>query len=203
MPAPTEKLTKKEMSTKKVVALSITVGIVFVVIAGFALKVLVAEIFTNQKVLSATSKAKTDIDTKKANAITVLNDYHNLGGLATVALQGLPTYPAFPELANVEERIAGASGVALQTLAPTTAATVTTGSGSSVGGAQPLSFAVSLSGSYNNIAQFIKNTELSLRPMRVDDMTLTGSGGALTATMDFTTYYQAKANISDKTEAVK
>lgn len=202
MPA-TEKLTKKEMSTQKVVILSVSISVVCLIVAGIALKILVPELLTNQKVLSATLTAKKDINTKKANAITLLNDYHNLGGLSTVALQGMPTYAAFPELLDTVERIAGASGVQLQNMSSGVSAPGSTSQVQTVGSVQSLGFSVDLAGNYNAIVQFINNIQLSLRPIRIDSITMNGSGASLTVSMDMTTYYAGTADISDKTESIK
>jgi Tfp pilus assembly protein PilO len=203
MAAPTEKLTKNEMSAQKVVTIAIVSTIVFVAIAGLALKMLIPDIFTNQKVLSATFTARTAIDTKKSDAISLLSDYHNLGKQADTVQQGMPSDVAFPELINVMEHMAGSSGVQLQSVAPNQAVASAPASASGVTTAQSTGFSIQLTGNYAAVTQFIKDTELSLRPMRVNDITLTGSSNSLTATMDLTTYYQSSANINDTTETIK
>lgn len=68
---------------------------------------------------------------------------------------------------------------------------------------KPFIFTVSISGPYDRIVEFLKNTEKSARVIDFSDMDLSGTHEDTQADLTMQTYWQEPANISDTKEDLK
>jgi len=68
---------------------------------------------------------------------------------------------------------------------------------------QVYAFTATVVGSYASLLQFFSHIQLSARPIRVTDISLTGGNAQLTADMTLTTYYQPAASLKPQLETVK
>jgi hypothetical protein len=98
---------------------------------------------------------------------------------------------------------AGTSGTT--TGSGTTSGTIDT---TSAGAATPpkpqaYTFSITFESTYASLTDFLKNVELSARPMKVTNLELSGTGSALTATMNLQTYYQDKAELPYGTRTIE
>lgn len=181
-------------------------------ITGFASKVLVKNLITNGKVLSAQGTAKSKLSTDLSAAPQLIAQFNNLGPKATTIADALPNDSDFANLLVVLQNMSGTAGVTVQSVAPLTsgaATDTTTGSDSSTSGSvtppQPQEFNVSIAvaGSYDNLQKFLTTIEQSARPMRVTDAQFSGSGSQVTAQLSLTTYFQDKATLPFSKETIK
>lgn len=127
-----------------------------------------------------------------------------------VILDALPGAYDFPALATSLEYILTAtgtqgeingndtSGISSVTAPSTTATTSSTGSAVSI----PFGFSIT-DASYGSAQTFLQYLQQSIRPMPVDSMTLTGSQGSLSMTIDAHTYYQPAKTLNISKEAVQ
>lgn len=112
-----------------------------------------------------------------------------------VVIDALPTVDDRTALgASLQQKILAQSGVAIEQVS-------VTDSGSSVIGTtgvegenvstevQTINFSFTIAGTYDSIAQAIKDIERTIRPINIDSVTIQGTSDALQATVNATTYY--------------
>ena len=68
--------------------------------------------------------------------------------------------------------------------------------------AQPMTFSVSVIGSYSNIRETLKDIQRTIRPVVIDSILLEGTDDRLTATIKATTYYSPSVNYTTGTKEV-
>ncbi len=68
---------------------------------------------------------------------------------------------------------------------------------------QELKATIAVSGTYEQVASFVRNLELVIRPIKFNKLGLTGSDSNTRATLEVTTYYQPKKTVEVKKEVVK
>ena len=216
---------KIEISTNNYIA-AIAVGTTLVVIICAIIgKSLVSSLILNTKLISKKIQANNALETKVENAPKLIEAYNDLGSNKQLIEDSLPNTEDLPQLASITENMAAISGVKLKSLSPALAASsggtasisggdnglasgtgATSGTpGAAAGPASPkaVEFSVNVTGPYRQIVEFLRNIELSSRPMQVKSSTFRGIENTVTADITITTYYQDKADISDKKEVVK
>jgi hypothetical protein len=134
-------------------------------------------------------------------------EMENMAGTAGVSLLGVTTSE---NTVTASPASSSSSGSAVSTgpsasagTPGTTAATSLSGGSSTVAPPQPFTFTVSYTGSFDATTRFVAALESSVRPMEVTGVTLNGSGSALNATLNVTTWYSAPAQLPFGTESVK
>ena len=200
--------TKKEASTNNYVAIAIVVTIVVVIVCGIIAKSEISSLIKNTKVISGDMKAKRDLDTKLENIPQLIDHYNNLGTKKDMIAHGLPNKADLPQIVSMMQGISASSSVQLRSISPTTigapvAGTPVSGAASSAVGAKTYDYTVDITGSYTGIVSFFRNIEKSVRPIKVVNATFSGDSGTLAASVQLETYFQDKADISDKTQEVK
>ncbi len=168
------------------------------------------EVKAQDKYISALQQKKLDLVQLDSNYKQITLKQGNGLSIADLTYRALPTTPDYKSLIGMIENIAQASGVKASVsppvaantgttnTAPASDSTVTTGNTP-----QPFTISVSMNGPYEQLLQFLHNSEVSLRPLNFKSMTISGTSGVVEATVTFETYYQGLADISNKQEPLK
>ena len=108
-----------------------------------------------------------------------------------VVIDALPTEDDRTALgSSLQERILVGSGVAIDQVSVTdTGAATTTTTAGAPADVQNIRFSFTVTGTYDSIAQAIKDIERTIRPINIDSMTLQGTSSQLQATINATTFY--------------
>lgn len=212
---------KKQLSTNNYIAAVVAGTLILVLVCGLIGKGLINSLIINTKLVAHKAQAKHDLDTKLANIPILLSNYDGLGNKKQLISDGMPTGPDFPQVISILQGVGSAAGVDVSSIDPsssdtstnggsaTTSAPAATGSGTappagdSGNSPTPYTFQTTITGPYAQIVAFFKNLELSDRPMHVTATDIASQTGQLTINATIQTYYQGKADISDKTEQIK
>jgi hypothetical protein len=213
------------LAGNNLIVVLVIVTILVVGVTGLLGKMLVSTIIRDQKVVSAKIKADDQLKENLENAPKLVESYRSLGPLARVLEDALPTTRDFPSVLVTMENIGINSGVKLKAVSPAlvasngggaeasntatgttqTSGTVepTTSSSATAPTPQNFMFTTTFDGTYPSLLSFMRNLELSARPMRVVNMQLTGTGSALSGSVDVQTFYQTKAELPFSTEVIE
>lgn len=176
------------------------------------------EVKAQDEYINALNQKKSDLAKLQTNYQVITQKQSNGLSTADVVLRALPVTPDFKTLIGVFENISAASGVQANVSPPAAVASTSAGttsssnSGGTVGSdstvstgstPQPFQITVSVTGPYQQVLQFLQNTEKSLRPINFQTMTISGTTGTVQASITFETYYQGQADISNKEEPLK
>lgn len=194
-----------------IIAASIVVGI-----CGVGVQFLIRQMLFNNKILSAISttnqtldKNATAYDSLKADVVKLVADANltalrkgNNSTALQVIIDALPTQQDEAVFASsMQTEILGPSGVSITSFSSIegTGLSAPTATGSSV----PLGFNFSISGTYDQVSQAIKNMERSIRPITIQSMEIQGSTSRLQVTVTCFTYYQPAQTLELKDKVVK
>lgn len=135
-----------------------------------------------------------------------------------VVIDALPTEADAVDFgASLQNEILSRSGVVIDSLSvdgPSTSTGSTSGSSTSTSTtnttasaiafptAQPISFNISVVGSYDNIQETLENIQRTIRPITIDSIRLEGTDDSLTADVRATTYYSPSVNYTTGTKEV-
>jgi Tfp pilus assembly protein PilO len=199
---------KTAISTNNFIIMVIVASFLVVLLAGFVTKQLVGQIMFNNRVVSKKAAASRQLKQNLEAIPQLQSNYANLGARGQLVLDSLPSTPDFPAAVSMLEVMAGTSGVRLKSVSPgdtevQLASAETSGQGQLASGAQPVSIRLTVEGSYDSLLSFYKNIELSSRPLKVVSIDQSGVTASQAADIGLTTYYQAPADLSPKTEVVK
>lgn len=192
---------KHELSLKKYVMICTLIALLVVIIGVFASKELIGRALHNGKVLSKKQAASQQLDRNLEAAPRLVDSYRQLGPGQPVLAAALPNGADFSGLVALLETAAADAGIRLTSVTPATA----TADDEKEGEQKPeqLRFVMATTGSYVSLQSFMRNLEMSARPIRVDTMQITGVGSSLSVSIGATSYYQPKASLKLKTEYVK
>lgn len=201
----TKKVSKKQafannLSTSNLIAVSILVAVLSVVLAIIIGRMLVSNLMLNARVIGKKTTASKQINTNYDNLKGLQSSYSSLGALRETASNALPIKPELPLLWAMMENIGTTSGVSTTSVTSVVTSDVTAPAGGSV---QQLPITVSVQGSYAAIQTYLKNIELSTRPLRVNNVTLSGTNTNMQANLLITTYYQGPADLNVGSEVVQ
>ena len=127
------------------------------------------------------------------------------GDNAKVVLDALPSKYDFPALATSLEKILSSQNVQIQSIEGTDDEVAQASAGAS-SSPQPVEipFQVTVAGSYDSIKGVVNAFEHSIRPIKVDSMTISASSqNSLTLNVQAKTYYQPEKSLNIKKEVVK
>ena len=196
----TTKAAVAKLSTRNLIMASLVVSVVSVVAMVFVGRILVNQMTLNARVAGKKSAANAQA-AKNLDALKQLEStYNSLGFTKDAITHGLPTKPDMPALAAMMENIASTSGVTMSALSQKVLTDAPAAPGNSP---QNFDITMQVQGSYAALQTYIKNMEVSVRPLRVTAITFTGSNDAVQATFEVTSYYQGKADIETGTEVVQ
>lgn len=201
----TKKVSRKQafansLSTSNLIAAAILVSALSIILALIIGKQLLGSMMLNARVIGKKSTANKQISTNYDNLKALQNEYNALGSLRETAATALPTKPSLPQLWAMMENIGAASGVSTSSVSSVATTDAEAPAGSAV---QQLPITVSVQGSYAAVQEYLKNLELSTRPLRVTNVTLSGTNNVVQANLTITTYYQGAANLNVGSEVVQ
>lgn len=205
---PSNKAAQAALAGNNLIIALAVISFIVIGVTVFADKALISSIMLDQKILTAKQTADTKLSENLTNAPQLVQAYNSLGSLTRIVSDALPNTKDMPSVLVTLENMGGQSGLKIRSVAPTSfggeGAAPESGSGG-VGVPDPQSFrvAVTFDGSYPALLKFMKAVELSVRPMKVVDLQLNGSGSALTGQIVLQTYYQEQATLPIVMETVK
>ncbi|HEY6737122.1 MAG TPA: hypothetical protein VI322_05390 [Candidatus Saccharimonadia bacterium] len=218
---PSNKAAKAALAGNNLILVLMLVSFLAVGAGVLVGKSLVATILLNKKVLDAKIKADKQLATDYENSSKLVAEYGNLGPLARLVNDSLPTTKDIPGILVTLENMGLQSGLTIKSVAPVTVGSTASAAGSTetsnassttgpvpaekVGVPQPQSFVVTVgfNGSYTALQKFLADVETSVRPMRLVNLQLSGGGNSLGGQADIQTYYQDKASLPIETETIK
>jgi Tfp pilus assembly protein PilO len=184
---------KVEASTNVVIAVAGVITLVVIIFSLLAGKSLVAKLRSNNNIITQKKRVDSDLSHNLAALTALSNEYNRLGSVKQLVANALPEKADFPALSSSIELMASDAGVKLSSIGTTTTAAVGNSAPS------PLDFTVTLAASYDTLKQFLRNFEMSLRPMIINSITINGTSSQLTADLRITTYAQGPVDITPKT----
>lgn len=194
--------------------------VIFCAVAGHSL---FGQLLYQNRIVSAKKDALTQLKTDEA-AVKNLNTAYVafvstpqniLGGNSTgngaqdgdnakIVLDALPSKYDFPALATSLEKLLTDENVEIQSIVGTDDEVAQTGTGTSD---KPqvveIPFQVSAKGSYQSVQSLTKTFEASIRPIKINTLSLTGSDASLEININATTYYQPAKPFSIGTKVIK
>jgi Tfp pilus assembly protein PilO len=184
---------QKILKANSTVFIVVAIAAVIVSFSLVSMRFLWSQKSYNDRVIQKKSEARDQVGANVANLGKLAEQYPDLNSSAstnsTTILHALPPTYDYASLASSIESLAQRSGVSFtgaigqdDSANAVTSATVS----------KPIEIPLSLqvSGSYGAINKFIKNVELSIRPISITDVTYSGTNDSLRATVQATTYYQ-------------
>jgi Tfp pilus assembly protein PilO len=125
------------------------------------------------------------------------------GDNARIVLDALPSTYDFPALATSLEKVLISQHVQIQSIAGTDDEVAQSKNQSSnKPQAVPMPFQFAVSGDYQSIQNVIKTLGLSIRPMQIQTMNITGDQGNLVLNVTAQTYFQPEKNLKITTQVV-
>lgn len=184
--------------SNNVIFISVIIASMVVTISLVSLSFLFKQYQYNQKVINAENKT---VKTLESNLVSVENLKTTRSSLNTSSmseqriLNAMPVSFDYPALASAMDKLASDSKVNLQG---------SIGSDTSVSSQPPsnnpqsvqIPLTLQVSGNYSNIKKYIKNLELSIRPISVQSITLSGTNSTMQANIVAVTYYQPSKVLS-------
>ncbi len=192
----TEKpVSKREKISKanSTVFIAVALAAVIVMFCAISIKFLWTRRGYNARVISAKSEAKDQLEENNRNIDSLTEDFKTLDTSATTnsktILHALPPVYDYPALATYMESLARQSGVTLPGSVgqDISAAAV---SSSIVSSPLEIPLTIEVNGTYDSVAQFIRNSELSIRPIHITGVEYSGTNDQIKALITATTYYQ-------------
>lgn len=185
-----------ELKTPTIIAVSAIVTVLVVLLAGTAIRSLVSKLSANNDIISKKRAVQQKLVDNQAALEKLKAEFENIGGEKALILDALPTKPDFTGVSAMIENIASTTGVVVGSVTQVSDEPSTS---------EPsrLKIKVQMAGSYEAVKSFLGLLEVSLRPMIVNSVQLSGTSGAMSADLDITTYYQTAFDTTIKTEPIK
>lgn len=192
--------TKRDKITKanSTVFVAVAIASVVVMFSLMSFKFLWTKMGYNSRVISAKTEARDKLKENSANLDSLITEFPELNNSPTTnaktILHALPPSYDYTALASYIEALARQSGVSFPgSVGQDASASAVKDSNISSPLEIPLS--IEVNGSYDAVATFIKNTELSIRPIHITNIEYSGSNEQLKAVITAKTYYQPARNL--------
>jgi len=125
------------------------------------------------------------------------------GDNGKIVLDSLPSAYDFPALATSLEKLLTAGNVKIQSITGTDDEVAQSGAGSPSPQPVAIPFQVAVTGDYQSIQGVVTSLELSIRPIQVQSLDVTGDQGNLTLNISAQTFYQPAKTLQITTKVVK
>lgn len=202
----------------------LAVSAFIVVFCGVASKTLFSQLAYQNKVISTKKTALTTLkndlsarDTLVASYKTFVNTTENViggnpsgtgprdGDNARIILDALPSKYDFPALVTSIEKLATDQGLNIDGITGTDEEAAQGAQTVTGGASQPVAmpFTVNVSGSYAQIKNLVDALYLSIRPIQVQKVDLSGGEANMTATITAQTFYQPEVSLNVTTKVVQ
>lgn len=147
----------------------------------------------NDRVITAKTEARDQLQSNITNIGQLAEQFEALNSSpttnSTAILHALPPTYDYSALATSIQSLAERSGVRfVGSIGPDQSASAVTSAVTSQ--PQPIPLSLQVNGSYDNVVKFIKNLELSIRPISVISTTYTGTNNNIQAILQAETFYQ-------------
>lgn len=202
------------------IVIVIAVAAACTVFSIVALRALWGQASYNKRVIKAKESTVKRLDANIASLDSLKNSYQTfvnepvnvIGGSASgngdrdgdnakITLDSMPSVYDFPGTISGINKVISGRGVDKINI---TGKDDEVAKSSAQGSISPVPLSISAEGSPEGIQDFLKVLDLSIRPMNVKTVSLTGDEtGKLTATVELDTYYQPKKKFEVKTEVIK
>jgi hypothetical protein len=220
--APSLKQTLIDKTNARIVLFTGIAAFIFM-FSAVATKTLISQAAYQNRVISAkratVNQLKTDITSSnqlKASYGAFIGTSQNvIGGLsggsgnndgnnAQIILDALPSGYDFPGLATSLSSLLSSQGVTISSITGTDDE-VAQSTNQSSSDPQPVAipFTVAVTGDYTGVQNVINTFEKSIRPIQIQNMTISGSNSTLSLNVGAQTYYQPAKSLSITQEAVK
>jgi len=196
----------QDASSRNYIIIMVAVSIVIVFVGGYFITNLTNQYIHQSNVNKAQDKTIGALDTTQSNLKALRPNYDAIttkgaSGVSdsNLILNALPEKPDYEGLIAILEKMGQNAGVKVSTISQSSTAAPT----AAKAGAIAVPFTITVEGSYNSVLEFLKETEKSSRVINFNSMSLSSSGGTLSASISMTTYYKSPANISNTMEPLK
>jgi len=202
----------------------VAVAAFITVFSLIATKTVLGQNAYQSKVIKAKETAHKQLQANITAANSLVSSYHDfiapatniIGGYTTgtgdkdgdngkIVLDALPSSYDFPALASSLEKILTGQSLKVSSITGTDDQVNQEGNVSSPSPQPvpiPFSFSVS-DANYDAIKQLVNTLQLSVRPIQIDTLTITGGGNSMSATVAAHTYYQPAKNLQITKQVVK
>jgi len=192
--------TKREKISKanSTVFIAVAIASVLVMFCAISFKFLWNRLGYNSRVITAKTQARDQLKDNSSNIDALSEQFVELDASATTnsktILHALPPSYDYPALATFVESLAQQSGVSFP---GSVGQDISASALKDANVSQPLEIPLNIevNGSYKSIAQFIKNTEYSIRPIHISNVEYSGSSDQIKAVITAKTYYQPARNL--------
>lgn len=160
----------------------------------------------NAKVMSAKNQVN-DVLSQNVNALPQLQQNYNTllqnGVKPSDVLAALPVDAAYADFSNDVEAMAALAGLQLTDVSPSLTSSGQSFTSSPITSPTSVSFNITANGSYKAIQAFLHNVEAAKRPVRVNQIIMTGQEPSIQLQMTATTYYQSLSSVASSTREIK
>lgn len=125
------------------------------------------------------------------------------GDNAKIVLDALPSKYDFPAIAASLEKVLTQNGFAINNINGTDDEVAQAAKNNPSPEVVEIPFIFSVNGTYESLNDLIRKLELSIRPIRLNKIEFTVSGGASEMNIDATTFYQSEKKLNITTKEVK
>lgn len=171
---------------------------------------LYSQFMFNNKVLSAKDKAARTLAEDKDNVEKLKENFGPLDAGTNKNVNSAKVLSALPsELdtsafgTSLQQIIAPRSGVTLESVAINQNQAGVDIQVSSEPTPQEIAVSVTVSGQYDQIGEFVKDLELTIRPIKVRTISVTGSDSNTRAALEIITYYQPAKKVELRKQEIK
>jgi hypothetical protein len=140
--------------------------------------------------------------TNAIGGVTVGNGDRD-GDNAKIILDALPSKYDYPALATSLEKILSTSGLTITDISGTDDELNQGANSSSTPAPIDMPFTISFDGTPQSTSDFLGVLQRSIRPIRVQQITITGNDAKLSTNIVAKTYYQPEKNLNIKSEVVR
>ncbi len=205
----TIKRPRKAMSPNVLLGVLMSICMVSLVLGFIVSKKLVEDIRFNNKIIVAKNKVNATLASNVEALPKLQENFKNLqqdGPQPQAILQALPTTADYANLAASFEATALSNGTRLLSIAQETAVITDSGSVPAAGVValpQEVRLRATAGGTYAQLQALIKALEKLSRPIKITQVTLSGSEPSVVAEIAFTTYFQPVTTVGDVTETIQ
>lgn len=207
-------LKKSTASTSGLIAVLMTVCTFVLVFSFLISKELIADIRFNQKVISKKNEVNSTLKKNVDSLDELKSNYESLkkdGPNPSKVLQALPLETDYSGLGDEYEAMAGAAGARLSNIAIDTTVSNTGSTGSTslaptvanTDAVQKFRFRISVTGTYESLQKLTQSIEKSLRPTKIESISISGTEPSITADFVITSYFQPRALLELPKETIQ
>jgi Tfp pilus assembly protein PilO len=222
MPAHTSLKRIEINSANVVIVVTVSVAVFLTIFALVASRSLVSQMAYQSRVIKAKSLARETLKSNLTARDQLVSQYQAFVGTTTnvingsstgtgdrdgdnakIILDALPSKYDYPAVAASLEKLVEQNGLLITSITGTDDEVAQ--STTDVSAPQPVEmpFQVSVEGAMKSTAKFFDALQRSIRPIKVQTVTITGNDAKITTTVSASTYFQPEKNLNIRQEVVK